>query len=353
MASPRTRGQTATLAALVAACLALASLGFSPVASADSELDHAKHELSEVRERIRARKARLDAIGKDLSRLATHIEANEMVLIDSERRIERIRREVAALEARAAELQQEIDRRSRDAYILGPGSSLEMMLSATSYDDLMDRLGYLSELTLRDSWLADELAGTQARLAANRLEVARLSLARTRVLDELAWQRKQMEKKFEQQRRLLGLLQVRKEQALAELSRIRPFAVCPVDGPHTFTSSFGAPRPDTDGKGTRKHQGNDIMSPSGTPVVAPFDGLAVTARNKLGGLAVKVFGDYGYVYNAHLSRYGALGQVETGTVIGYVGTSGNAQGTSPHDHFEWHPGNGPAVDPYNFLTLVC
>jgi murein DD-endopeptidase MepM/ murein hydrolase activator NlpD len=57
------------------------------------------------------------------------------------------------------------------------------------------------------------------------------------------------------------------------------------------------------------------------------------------------------VYNAHLSRLGKLGQVETGDVIGYVGNTGNTDVN--HDHFEWHPGNGLAVDPHEFLLRVC
>ena len=57
------------------------------------------------------------------------------------------------------------------------------------------------------------------------------------------------------------------------------------------------------------HQGNDIMAPTGAPIVAPFDGEAVAASSELGGIAVKVYGAGGYVYNAHLSAYGKLGAV--------------------------------------------
>ena len=99
------------------------------------------------------------------------------------------------------------------------------------------------------------------------------------------------------------------------------------------------------------HQGNDITAASGTPIVAPFDGVAEASSNELGGLAVKVFGELGYVYNAHLSGYGKLGEVKAGDVIGYVGATGDAGGY--HDHFEWHPGNGSAVDPYAYLMAVC
>ena len=126
--------------------------------------------------------------------------------------------------------------------------------------------------------------------------------------------------------------------------------ICPVDQPHSYTDDFGAPRW---AGGYHPHQGNDIFAPEGTPIRAPFDGLAVQTPNTLGGRAVTVYGEAGYVYNAHLSEYGTLGQVTTGTIIGYVGNSGDAINSASHDHFEWHPGNGAAVDPFPYLNAVC
>ena len=66
-----------------------------------------------------------------------------------------------------------------------------------------------------------------------------------------------------------------------------------------------------------------------------------------------VYGRRGFVFNAHLTRLGKLGKVAAGDVIGYVGNSGDAQGGSTHDHFEWHPSGGPAVDPYGLLNAAC
>jgi murein DD-endopeptidase MepM/ murein hydrolase activator NlpD len=123
---------------------------------------------------------------------------------------------------------------------------------------------------------------------------------------------------------------------------------------------FGAPRPG------HIHAGVDIQAGTGTPIVAPFPGNAVSTYDPGGGNGVFVYGSQGYVYNAHLSRYGTLGHVGTGTVIGYVGSTGDA--TGPHDHFEWHPNVipanpyvspygysvvGTAIDAYPYLNSVC
>jgi murein DD-endopeptidase MepM/ murein hydrolase activator NlpD len=126
--------------------------------------------------------------------------------------------------------------------------------------------------------------------------------------------------------------------------------VCPVGEPYSYIDTFGAPRW---AGGFHLHQGADIFAPEGTPIYAPFDGIAVTADNTLGGTAVKVLGKVGYVYNAHLSAYGKLGPVKAGDIVGFVGNTGDAINSAPHDHFEFHPGNGDAVDPFAYLNAVC
>ncbi len=125
---------------------------------------------------------------------------------------------------------------------------------------------------------------------------------------------------------------------------------CPVRGPNEVTNNFGV-IVKIKGVPRHIHQGNDVIAAYGTPVVAPFAGTAVAVPNPLGGLAVTVIGSRGYVYNAHLERYGQLGPVQVGTVIGYVGDTGDAGG--PHDHFEWHPAGGSAIDPNPYLSVVC
>lgn len=127
--------------------------------------------------------------------------------------------------------------------------------------------------------------------------------------------------------------------------------VCPVQGAVEFVDSFGAAR-----SGGRGHQGVDMMAAQGTPTVAPVSGTVEHTDSGLGGLSWYVHGDDGNTYyGAHLSAYEntGVGWVAAGTVIGYVGATGNAAGGSPHLHFELHPGGGAAVDPYDLVASIC
>jgi murein DD-endopeptidase MepM/ murein hydrolase activator NlpD len=122
--------------------------------------------------------------------------------------------------------------------------------------------------------------------------------------------------------------------------------VCPVAGPNSFVDSFGWPRVG------HTHQGIDLISPAGTPVVAAHAGTVSHSSSSSGGIQAYVHGSAGYSFYAHLSGYSsAPGSVSAGTVIGYVGNTGNS-GVN-HLHFEWHPGGGAAVNPYQMLLAVC
>ena len=143
-----------------------------------------------------------------------------------------------------------------------------------------------------------------------------------------------------------------------------PLALCPVAGIVNYADDFGQPRYVG---GYHPHWGNDMLAPRDREIRAPFDGLAVGRTDDwLGGNSVTVVGAKGYVRNAHLDHFGTLGYVTSGTVIGYVGDTGDAGIT--HDHFEWHPWVVPsplhqapsgfsrvndAIDPFPFLNQVC
>lgn len=116
-------------------------------------------------------------------------------------------------------------------------------------------------------------------------------------------------------------------------------------------------------RGTLRHEALDILAPYGTPVLAVEDGtIAKLFTSNRGGLTIYQFDPARFVsyYYAHLDRYadgvteGA--EVRRGDVLGYVGTSGNAQSEAPHLHFaifrlgpEARWSEGDPVDPYLVL----
>jgi murein DD-endopeptidase MepM/ murein hydrolase activator NlpD len=134
----------------------------------------------------------------------------------------------------------------------------------------------------------------------------------------------------------------------------------PVEGIrlNQLTDTFDQPR----GK-ERHHEALDIMAPKGTKVIAAADGKVVKLFNsKPGGLTVYQFDPtekYAYYY-AHLDRYadglkeGAV--LKRGDLVGYVGTTGNANPNGPHLHFavveltpakQWWKGR--SINPYPLL----
>lgn len=136
--------------------------------------------------------------------------------------------------------------------------------------------------------------------------------------------------------------------------------IVPVQGitPAQLSNTFD------DARGTeRVHEALDIMAPRGTPVLAVADGrIEKLFDSKQGGLTLYQFepsGRFAYYY-AHLDRYAAgiaEGQsLRQGQVLGYVGSTGNADPDGPHLHFaiyvlgpekQWH--KGTPINPYPLL----
>lgn len=104
----------------------------------------------------------------------------------------------------------------------------------------------------------------------------------------------------------------------------------------------------------RRHEGIDIFAKKGTPIMATTEGI-ITRRgqNSLGGNVVWLLGPGGqHHYYAHLDSFAnpASGdRVQPGTVIGYVGNTGNARTTPPHLHYGIYGDDG-ALNPYPLLA---
>ena len=145
-----------------------------------------------------------------------------------------------------------------------------------------------------------------------------------------------------------------------------PRLIFPVVGSSSYVDDFG------DARGARSHQGNDIMAPRRAMAVATEAGtVKFHTTSWAAGCMLYLYGKSGTTYlYIHLNNdlttkndnrgkcvagvaYAKAlkdgGRVEAGDPVGYVGNSGDAEGGSPHLHFEVHPRGGAAVNPYRYL----
>jgi murein DD-endopeptidase MepM/ murein hydrolase activator NlpD len=130
----------------------------------------------------------------------------------------------------------------------------------------------------------------------------------------------------------------------------------PVYGKSSFIDTFGAYRADTG-----YHHGDDIFGELGQPLLAVANGtLFSVGWNPDGGNRIWLRDAQGNeFYYAHLSAFSSLAvngaRVKAGEVIGFMGDTGDAEGTPTHLHFEVHPvsllylGYDGAVDPTSYL----
>ena len=125
-------------------------------------------------------------------------------------------------------------------------------------------------------------------------------------------------------------------------------SIWPVYG--RLESGVGGRRNPFTGRGHEYHEGQDIDAAWGTPVEAAAAGK-VTIAGWQRGYGNVVYVDHGSGISTrygHLSRISvSIGQsVETGDIIGLVGSTGRS--TGPHLHYEVRINNQP-VDPKPYL----
>jgi murein DD-endopeptidase MepM/ murein hydrolase activator NlpD len=300
-------------------------------------------------------------------------------------RIERLETAAALYKAEADELEDRAKSIVIDAYTSGQRNLVGSAFSASNIQDLVTSQALIGRATERELASLDNLdaVSRQATRTSEDLDVKRADVianqdAAALVVEDIAvlqqeqsailtkadanlraaidsYRQEVNEKKVEDAR-------IKRQQAEQSASRpgaaggappaSTPGFVCPVQGGASFIDSWGFPR-----SGGRSHKGVDMFAPRGTPVVAVVDGRIKFSSNSLGGLSTHLYADNGTVYyythlDGHPSNVSSGQRVTKGTIVGYVGNSGNARYTSPHNHFEIRP-NGKAVNPYPTVRAAC
>ena len=340
-----------------------------------SQLSAVVSELGAAQSAVEEAQSSLDALEAELAAEQDHLERLTALLREQTLRLQRLqveyRRAVGILEARV-----------RAMYIEEPPDVLSFLVSASSFDDLIDNYEFLRRIGAQDRRIARQVESAKRRAASERLATAntrRLTASIVSVIsartgearlarDRLVTNRDALAAARELEQSALISSRATREEYLAEVDALAtqsatlaaairdsqaeagsagtgaPSAaglVWPVDG--VVVSGFGM-------RWGRMHEGIDIAASSGTPIRAAAAGTVIYA-GWLGGYGNLVVVDHGNglaTAYAHASSIlvGVGQEVAQGETVALVGSTGHASG--PHLHFEVRV-NGVAVDPLPYL----
>jgi murein DD-endopeptidase MepM/ murein hydrolase activator NlpD len=382
--------------------LALSLLTILVAPAAGYEQAHAlstDERLRILQEKIAAARARESALASEIASVETRIRDLQARVGDVSGRLSTLERELALqrekLEriTRLFNLQTErlnflrrqyaiaverLNERLVAIYVSEDVTTLDVILSAGSFSDLVEQIDYMRDLGSQDLHISRQVNRAKVQMHHERAKTAKTkrrveTVTRTiavrtaqvrSVRDRLLVSQRGLKAAKGSKREQLAAVEASKEEFLREAAALQaasaqlsaqlqtsasssydgtPSAnglIWPVSG--SVTSTFGM-------RWGRMHNGIDIAAPYGTPIRAAASGSVISA-GWMGGYGNLVVIDHGgglATAYAHLSSIAVGGgAVAQGQTIGYVGCTGSC--TGDHVHFEVRV-NGSAVDPLGYL----
>ena len=346
-----------------------------------SEIVQVNGVITELEGKVGAVSRQLDQLGRDVSLRRRRLTALRQLFRLETQRLGALRVQhrgaVARLERRLVDLYQEAD-----------PTAVDVVLSASSIQDLLDNLDYVKKIGAQDRRIVNEVAAARTRMQRSRertrkvaagvaaearviaARASQVSLVRRRLVDEQGrltsardGKRQSLDSLSAQERaeademdaleaasaRLADQIRAAQEAARrAAEQRGQQQSTAPVGqlawpAAGQVTSPFGQ-------RWGRMHTGIDIGAAEGAPIVAAAAGTVIVAGWVDGygnTVAVDHEGGIATLYSHQSSIAVAVGQqVAAGQVIGAVGSTGHS--TGPHLHFEVRV-NGSPVDPLGYL----
>jgi len=292
-------------------------------------------------------------------------------LAAKQKELDDARARLVELRARLQQAVEVLENRLIAIYKSSEPDLLTVVLESDGFDDVLERTEYVERLEDQDSSivgrvreLRNEMQETVQTVRTARDEIARREAELERTRTGLEARTAELASARAEQRETLGAIRIHKEELEGDLSEISkqiekqlaeigdgtlpagPIRggssgfIWPIDGP--LTSGFGS-------RWGRMHEGIDVSAPSGTPIRAAKSGEIVLAAYSGG------YGNYTCISHggglstcyAHQTSFARTsGSISQGSILGYVGSTGNS--TGPHLHFEVRI-NGSAVDPLGYL----
>ncbi|CAG5088609.1 Membrane proteins related to metalloendopeptidases [Thermobacillus xylanilyticus] len=390
-------------------CLLLAFTVSQPHRTeAASELEKIRSEIKKLQQKMNDVDANLKKVQQDkqivlnqkevtmeqINELSAHIHSleEELKLVDgriaeSEESLLQAGQELEDTKARIEERGELLDARVRLMYTNGFVSYLDVLLSATSFSDFLDRFDSLQSILAQDKAILEahkadkelieqkkaqieaELAGLQELyskkedyynlLVDKEKEKEVMILQYNRQIEALDQRAEELEEISEEQEKQLMEL-ARKEKAAIEAEKKRKNTVyytggklgMPIKDYKYVSSKFGPRTHPVTGQKGKQHNGIDFAAASGTDIFAAESGTVIVAQS-MSGYGNTVIIDHGnglWTLYGHIRKGGikvkAGEVVKKGQKIAEVGSTGVS--TGPHLHFEVRLNEKP-VDPENYL----
>ncbi len=335
----------------------------SPLTQKQAELKTARAKMTQLQDSLDSLTKKFATAEANLAQTGDAIEALQKDILRSNQDLETAR----------AQLAERVVSIYKDGYSSTP-QYLEVLFSEADFITVLKRFALLGKLAGQDQQLYQQIETHLAKSEERQATLSKKQQTQAEQTAELKSVQTEMYDKMQASaveyrslKRQVATLQEEARKAAEEAARIKAQQaanlkkggvvqpgsfVFPVDGPHSYADTFGAPR-----SGGRTHKGCDIMAPKGTPAVACVSGTILSTNptdTGLGGITVTLHGKNGnnYFY-AHLEAIAAGihsgASVKAGQTLGWVGDTGDAAPGAYHLHFEIRPGGGSAVDPYATL----
>lgn len=359
---------------MVFACIATfaVSVAWIPLAHADQlssakqKAEQIQHQQKQTKEKINQLKHKEQTIAQQITQIEASIQKldasinhTQADITDRKTKIEKLQKQIAVTQTQLNGQEQTLQDRVRVIYEDGQSNYLDVLFSATSFSDFLDRLQYLSDIARQDKLVLNQINENKKQLQTAKSEVSKQLAAVQQSYQLLLKQQNQQ--KDEQRNEQTLLTQVHSSelsqqadlksensamQGLKELIKKLQAEegtyhgasqgwTWPVPGHYHITSPYGWR---TWADGSREfHNGIDIGAPLGSKMVAATNGKVLYAGSASG------FGDwvviesagglievYGHMYAYQLKvKPGQI--VAKGQQIASVGNNGHS--TGPHLHF--------------------
>lgn len=353
-------------------------------AEAESEKAAVEQEQVAVTNEQKQLEAERDKLMAEISALAKEMEKTEGEIRVAEEQLKITEQELEDAIKQVEKQDELMQKRTRLMYSNGVVSYLDVLLSANSFSDFLDRFDSLQLILKSDRDILDSYKDAQQVVEDKKAEVETQLASLEELYTEQEKEEKELLAKEDEKEKLIAQLHEKYEELEeihAELSEIseeeernlvkiaselsklyaekkrisNPYSGgklgMPIGSGHRVTSNFGVRIHPISGV-KKAHNGIDFGAPSGTSIFAAESGNVIVAKYT-SGYGNTVIIDHGnglWTLYGHIKNGGILvsegDQVKRGDKIALVGSTGNS--TGPHLHFEVRKNEVP-VNPSNYL----